>query len=69
MSKALKMFSKATTLAPHDVTALIMQGLALQKSGRLQAAAGAYRRALENRPDDPRIQALLAQVDTGGQEH
>ncbi len=64
LDQALPMLEKAAAYAPHDQTVLLMRGLSLQEAGDRQGAAQVYRQALELKPDDARIQRLLAQVDT-----
>jgi len=61
---ALRMFDRSAQLAPTDATPLIMRGLTLQKVGRPEAAAEAYRQALQRQPDHERARRLLSNVQT-----
>ncbi|MEM6392900.1 MAG: tetratricopeptide repeat protein [Planctomycetota bacterium] len=60
---ALRMFDRAAELDTDDATALVLRGVVLQRSGKPEAAALAYREALQRQPADPRAKRLLASVE------
>jgi len=61
---ALRMFDRSAQIAPTDATPLMMRGLTLQKAGRPEAAADAYRQALERQPNHQRARLLLSNVQS-----
>lgn len=63
-NNALQMFDLAAKKAPDNPSPLILRGIALQKDNRYQAAAVAYREALERDPKDTRAMRLLAAVES-----
>ncbi|MEM1211494.1 MAG: tetratricopeptide repeat protein [Planctomycetota bacterium] len=62
-ANALRMFDRAAELDTNDATPLVLRGVVLQRSGKPEAAALAYREALERQPADSRAQRLLASVE------
>ncbi|MEM6553142.1 MAG: tetratricopeptide repeat protein [Planctomycetota bacterium] len=60
---ALRMFDRAAELDVDDATPLVLRGVVLQRSGKPEAAALAYREALQRQPADPRAKRLLASVE------
>jgi tetratricopeptide (TPR) repeat protein len=64
--EALKMFDKASELSPQSSEPSILRGITLEKAGKREAAARAYKDALQRQPEDPRAQRLLANVEDSG---
>jgi len=50
---AMEMFAKASELNPHDISALINQGILLGQAGDLRQAEACMRKATMMRPDKP----------------
>mgnify|MGYP005844823659 CR=1 FL=1 len=65
LDDALKMFDRAAEASPASATPLILRGIALEKAGRPEAAAEAYRLALVRDPADARATKLLEAVTAG----
>lgn len=58
--EAVQRFGEAADRAPEQATPWMMQGVALERLGRLDEARRAYERAERLSPDDPRVAELLA---------
>lgn len=62
LDRALAMYDRAAQAEPDNTTPRILRGMALQHSDRPEAAAQAYRQALDINPQDARAQRLLTSV-------
>ena len=60
--EALRLFARATTVAPRDAAAWRGRGLALERLGRLPEATIAYMEALTLAPDDHQARFAVARI-------
>ena len=61
--RALELFQSAARADKTSAKPAILQGITLEETGKLAAAAQAYREALRREPNDSRARKLLASVE------
>tara|TARA_Y100000588_G_C14222052_1_gene911464 strand:- start:759 stop:1976 length:1218 start_codon:yes stop_codon:yes gene_type:complete len=66
--KAIEMFNAAATAAPTKSTAVILHGIALERSGNIKEAVTAYKEAIRRHPQDNRAKELLAKIHPSGKQ-